>query len=72
MFGINTMPYIGDLARQADKAVPYASTAIEIVSLLAPAFTEAAIAIYDSFGAASMGLKATPHIANAASSIAQK
>ena len=40
--------------------------------MLAPEYGEAAIAIDDQLGKVSMGLNATPHIANAASSIAQK
>ena len=72
MFGMKALPYVGDLARQADKGVPYLSTALKVVPLLAPEYTEAAMAVDDSLGAVSMGLKATPHIANAASSIAQK
>ena len=40
--------------------------------MLAPEYTEAAMVADDSLGAVSMGLKAAPHIANAASSIAQK
>ena len=72
MFGMKALPYVGDLARQADKGVPYLSKALKVVPLLAPEYGEAAIAIDDQLGKVSMGLKATPRIANAASSIAQK
>ena len=72
MFGMKAMPYIRDLARQADKTIPYISTAMKVVPLLAPEYGEAAMAIYDQLGTVSMGLKAAPHIANAASNIAQK
>ena len=72
MFGMKALPYVGDLARQADKGVPYLSTALKVVPLLAPEYTEATMAVDDSLGAVSMGLKAAPRIANAASSIAQK
>ena len=72
MFGTKALPYVGDLARQADKGVPYLSTALKVVPLLAPENTDAAMAADDALGAVSMGLKAAPHIANAASSIEQK
>ena len=72
MFGMKALPYVGDLARQADKGVPYLSTALKVVPLLAPEYTEAAMAADDSLGAVSMGLTEAPHIAHAASSIAQK
>ena len=66
------MPYIGDLARQADKGIPYLSTALKVVPLLAPEYGEAAIAIDDQLGKVPMVFKAAPYIANAASNIAQK
>ena len=47
MFGMTALPYIGDLARQAEKGVPYLSTALKVVPLLAPEYGEAAIAIDD-------------------------
>ena len=72
MFGMKAMPYIGDLARQADKANPYMSTAMKVVPFLAPEYGEAAIAIDDQLGKVSMGVKATPYIANTASNMAQK
>ena len=72
MFGMKAMPYIGDLARQADKAIPYVSTALKVVPLLAPEYGEAAMAIYDQVRKTSMGLQAAPYIANTASNIAQK
>ena len=72
MFGMKALPYVGDLARQADKGVPYLSTALKVVPLLAPEYGKAAIAIDDQLGKVSMGLQATPHIANATSNIPQK
>ena len=72
MFGMKALPYIGDLARKADSGVPYLSTALKVVPLLAPEYTEAAMAADDSLGTVLMGLKMAPYIANAASSIAQK
>ena len=71
MIGTKTMPYTGDLERQADKAIPYVSTALKVVPLLAPAYGEAAMAIDDQLGKVSMGLQSAPYIANAASNIAQ-
>ena len=50
MFGMKAMPCIGYLARQADKAIPYVSTALKVVPLLAPEYSEAAIAIDDQLG----------------------
>lgn len=67
MFGMKAMPYIGDLARQADQSMPYVSTALKVVPLLAPEYVETAMAIYDQLGTVSMGLQAAPYIANAAS-----
>ena len=70
---MQTMPYtVVDLAKQADKAIPYVSTALKVVPLLAPEYGEAAMAIDDQLGKVSMGLQAAPYIANAASNIAQK
>ena len=64
--------FIGDLTRQADKAIPYVSTALKVLLLLAPEYGEAAIAIDDQLGKVSMGFRSVPYIANAASNIAQK
>ena len=50
MFGMEAMPYIGDLARQADKAIPYVSTALKEVPLLALEYGEAVMAIADQLG----------------------
>ena len=55
MFGMTAMPYIRDLARQADKAIPYVSTALKVVPLLAPEYGEAALAIDDQLGKVSTG-----------------
>ena len=60
MFGMKALPYVGDLARQADKGVPYLSTPLKIVPLLAPEYIEHAMAVDDSLGAVSMGLKSNP------------
>ena len=65
------MPYIGDLSRQANKAIPYVSAALKVVPLFAFEYGEAAIAIDVQFGTISMGLQAAPYRANAASIIAQ-
>ena len=72
MIGTKTMPYTGNLARQADKAIPYVSTALKIVPLGAPAYGEAAMATDDQLGKVSNGLQAAPHIANSDSNTAQK
>ena len=69
---MKAMPYIGDFARQSDKAIPYVSTALKVVPFLALEYSEAAIAIDDQLGKVSMGSKAAPYIANTASNIAQK
>ena len=55
MFGMKAPPYVGDLARPADKGVPYLSTALKVVPVLAPEYGEAAIAIDDQLGKVSMG-----------------
>ena len=52
---MKAMPYIGDLARQADKAIPYFSTSRKVVAFLAPENGEAAIAIDDQYGKVPMG-----------------
>ena len=72
MFGMKAVPFRGDLARKADTAIPYVSTALQVVPLLAPEHGETAIKLDKSLGTVSVGLKATPYIANATSSIAQK
>ena len=72
MFGMQALPYIGDLARQADKGVPYLSTALKVVPLTAPEYGEAAMVVDSSLGMVSTGLQAAPYIANTASSIAQQ
>ena len=69
---MKALPHIGDLARQADKGIPYLSTGLKVVPLLAPAYIEPAFAKVGSLGTVSMGLKAAPHIANVASTIAKK
>ena len=56
MFGMKALPYVGYLARQADKGVPYLYPALTVVPLLAPEYTEAAMAADDSIGTVSMGL----------------
>ena len=71
MFGMNALPHIGDLARQVDKGIPYLSTGLKVVPLLAPAYIEPAMAKVGALGTVSMGLKAAPHIANVASTIAK-
>ena len=70
MFGLKALPDIGYLARKPYTAVPYVSTALKVVLLLALEYTEAATAMDGSLRNVSMGLNAAPHIANAASSIA--
>ena len=45
---------------------------MKVVHFIAPEYGEAAMAICDQIGTVSMGLKPAPHIANAASNIAQK
>ena len=72
MYGIKALPYIGDLARKADATVPYVTSALNVVPLLAPDYGESHMAICDSFGTVSLGCKAAPHDANAATSIATK
>ena len=72
MLGTKTMPYTGEFARQADKAIPYVSTALKRVPLLAPEFEEVAMATDYQLGEVSTGLQATLHIANSASKTAQK
>ena len=71
MFGMKAMPYIWDLARQADKAIPYVPTALKVVP-----FTRAWIRGIGHgnrwpIRRVAMGLQAAPYIANAASHIAQ-
>ena len=51
--------------------MPYVSTALKVVSLLAPEYGEAAMSMDDQWGKVSMGLQAAPYIANAANNIAQ-
>ena len=46
-FCMQAMPCIGDLARRADKAIPYGSTALKVVPLLVPEYVEAAMAMDD-------------------------
>ena len=72
MFGMKAMPYIWDVARQADKAIHYVSTALKVVPLVAPEYGEAAIQLDESLGTVSMGSQAAPYLTNTASSIAQK
>ena len=72
MFGMQALPYIGDLARQADKGIPNLSTALKAVPLLAPEHTEPAMGIDGSLGTVSIGFKAAPHTANVAIAIAKK
>ena len=59
IFGMKVMLYIGDLARQADKAIPYVSTALKVVTLLALEYGEAAMAIGDQLGKVSIGLQSS-------------
>ena len=44
MSGMQAVPYIGDLARQADKAIPYVFTALQVVPLLAHEYGNSAMA----------------------------
>ena len=46
MFGMKTLPFMGDLARTADTAVQYASMALKTVSLISHEYGEAAIRLY--------------------------
>ena len=57
MFGMRALPYIGDLAQKADSGVPYLSTTLKVVPLLAPEYTEAAMAADDSLGGRIDGFK---------------
>ena len=59
-FGMKALPYVGELAKQVDKGIPYLSAALKVLPLLAPECTEATMAVDDSLGAVSMVLKATP------------
>ena len=62
MFGMKALPYVGELAKQADKVVPYLSGALKIVPFVAPANAEASIKIDESLGTVSASLKATPYV----------
>ena len=57
MFGIKDLPYIRDLANKSDSGAPYVSTTLKVVPLLAPEYYEATMAVDDSLGTVSMGLK---------------
>ena len=69
---MEALPYIGYLARQADKCIPYQSAALKVVPFLAPEYTEPAMAIHGSLRTVSMGLTVAPHIDQVASKMAQK
>ena len=64
--------YVGDLARNADAVVPFASMALRVVSLLAPEHGEAAMQLDDPFGACLIGFNAGLYGVNAASSLAKQ
>ena len=49
MFGLKALPDIGYLARKPYTAIPYGSTALKVVPLLALEYTEAATAVDSSF-----------------------
>ena len=55
------------LSTKADTAIPYVSKALKVVPLLAPEYGKAAMARVDLSGTVSVGLRAAPHIPNAAS-----
>ena len=71
MFGMKVLPCIRDLARQAYQISTLCINSSEVVPLLAPEYTEAAMAMDGSLVTVPMALQAGPYIANAASSIAQ-
>ena len=52
--------------------VLYASMALNTVPFIAPEYGEAAMQIYDSLGAISIGLNATPYVASATSNLTKQ
>ena len=43
MLGMKALPYVGDLARQADQAILFVSAAFKVIPLVAPEYGEAAM-----------------------------
>ena len=71
MFGMKTLPYISYLAKQVGKGVPYLSTTLKVVPLIAPEYGEPTMAVDNSLGMVSMGIQAAPYKANKTSTVAQ-
>ena len=60
MFGTKALPYVGELAKQADKGVPCLSAGLQVVPFLALEYAKSSMKIDESLGAVSAGLKAAP------------
>ena len=57
---MKALPYVGELAKLADKGVPFfLSAGLNLVPFLAPEYAEASMKIDESLGTVSAGLKAT-------------
>ena len=73
MFGMKALPYVGELAKQVDKGVPYLSGALKIVPFLAPAYGEPAMKVDNSQGTVSAGFKKkAPDVTKTARKATQK
>ena len=72
MFGMKALPYVGELAKQVDKGVPYLSGELKVVPFVVTAYGEAAMQDDESLGTVSAGLKAAPYVTKAASQVAQE
>ncbi len=64
MFGMTALPYVGELAKQADKEFPYLSAGLNVSPFLPPEYAKASMHIDESLATVSAGLKATPFVAN--------
>ena len=72
MFGTKALPYVGELAKQVDKGLPYLSGELNTVPFVAPEYGEAAMQVDNSLGTVSAGLKAAPYVTQTVSQAAQK
>ena len=72
MFGMKALPYVGELAKQVDKGVPYLSGALKVVPVVALEYGEAAMQVDNSLGTVPAGLKSAPYVTKAASQVAHK
>ena len=72
MFGMKALQYVGELAKQVDKGVPYLSGALKIVPFVAPEYADAAMQVDNSLGTGSSSLKAARYVTKTVSRAAQK